>query len=1194
MCYFSWIIVVLQLVLLSSCAAVNGPYSVYPTHLCGSCSVLASITITGTSTNWPQQLSNATICNHPAQIIARNHTGCVLWTKTLFNTTSTCDIVLQFDSSTSAAAAVVTIADAVVLEYLPLVIRTPQPASFYYDAMVGYESPDIVAGGMNFDWLVTIASTIETRPVEVLPYRMFVEVATVVLQSDTFDSESLASLESNPLASTDIEPLASAAIGVSCSEQALLWLQRESSSASDLGLYLVIVNTVQQQDVMNISSSYYHQLRNMSSNDDTGEVRLRLLRVPTAQSKLAILISAGYNNTVVLVFDRDDSAFQQVNISVPATATLLDMSVNVASPDVITLHWEQQQPSAICFIVYNVIDTSLASPTICHTLSSSNDAVVLELHTAANALLVSTMTATNTSLQLMSQSQLSLSPAVTVCVTSKTWGCQHSALDVIEGVVLLAFVHNHRVEIQSRQLSDPSFAMIRSNSFDLSGWFSDFHPVRLMPLFAVGATPTVFAYDNTTMSEVFLQIGSYDSARHISSPPLHFPSAVRTSAGTVVLMNHTGHSWHATLLDISGMSFGRFQPLSFNNTEGSVMLSSSYRRSSGMPVYAVRAYEWAPSVVPYGQEAKVSITTGDVGRNLTAVFLLCVDQNLVDRIRGPVLQLRIVFRNESVVQVAVPAVPEVAQSVVYAYIFQHAVFGNITLNGAVFFMPPNISYIEPAVGVLFGGYHITFFGQFDDVFTATAQVTFGSMQVEVLSVTNRTVVVQAPVVTTPCWLAPHLTMLLPANFERVFTVDAAPYQFVAAGLSLLQWTLIAAGSSVFVVIAIILLCCLCRRSSQQAGTSANGPLSLPSTPRSEEDAPLLLDVPYHNGSFQWDVGVALDDEEGHAEDAGFIPERPAIVFDVEAGLLTRANEQLTPQPEHAPTITRFAINYGDHHKASGLSMRSDTSLFAFRWEELQLGECIGRGSFGSVFKATLWSTTVAVKQLHLADGPDQAATFAQEVQTLRGLRHPHIVLFLAASDKHMAIVTEYVEAGSLYNLIRTQPQVLTVERAMAIAVDVASAMRYLHGRSVPVLHRDLKSANVLLTRKLRAKIADFGFARLRNTDTSIRGAVGTAAWMAPELTRNEPFTERSDVYSFGVVLWELFMLREPFEGIDSIRLLAMKLNGETSYLLLEDLAAVVSTPGKSIPSTVQQLIRDCLQERAEHRPLFAEICERLQ
>ncbi|XP_027350210.1 serine/threonine-protein kinase CTR1-like isoform X2 [Abrus precatorius] len=214
------------------------------------------------------------------------------------------------------------------------------------------------------------------------------------------------------------------------------------------------------------------------------------------------------------------------------------------------------------------------------------------------------------------------------------------------------------------------------------------------------------------------------------------------------------------------------------------------------------------------------------------------------------------------------------------------------------------------------------------------------------------------------------------------------------------------------------------------------------------------------------------------------------------------------------------------------------------WTDLVLKEKIGSGSFGTVHHAEWNGSEVAVKILMEQDFKTESfKEFLREVVIMKGLRHPNIVLFMGAVIKppNLSIVTEYLSRGSLYRLLHKPGarEMLDERRRLSMAYDVAKGMNYLHKRNPPIVHRDLKSPNLLVDKKYTVKVGDFGLSRLKaNTFLSSKSAAGTPEWMAPEVLRNEPSNEKSDVYSFGVILWELATLQQPWSNLNPAQVVA--------------------------------------------------------
>ncbi|KAK6919703.1 hypothetical protein RJ641_015607 [Dillenia turbinata] len=205
------------------------------------------------------------------------------------------------------------------------------------------------------------------------------------------------------------------------------------------------------------------------------------------------------------------------------------------------------------------------------------------------------------------------------------------------------------------------------------------------------------------------------------------------------------------------------------------------------------------------------------------------------------------------------------------------------------------------------------------------------------------------------------------------------------------------------------------------------------------------------------------------------------------------------------------------------------------FSELTVGTRVGIGFFGEVFRGIWNGTDVAIKVFLEQDlTAENMEDFCNEISILRRLRHPNVILFLGACTKppRLSMVTEYMEMGSLYYLIHLsgQKKKLSWRRRLKMLRDICRGLMCIH--RMKVIHRDLKSANCLVNKHWTVKICDFGLSRVM-TDTHMRdsSSAGTPEWMAPELIRNEPFTEKCDIFSLGVIMWELCTLNRPWEGI---------------------------------------------------------------
>ena len=218
-------------------------------------------------------------------------------------------------------------------------------------------------------------------------------------------------------------------------------------------------------------------------------------------------------------------------------------------------------------------------------------------------------------------------------------------------------------------------------------------------------------------------------------------------------------------------------------------------------------------------------------------------------------------------------------------------------------------------------------------------------------------------------------------------------------------------------------------------------------------------------------------------------------------------------------------------------------------------------------------------------------TLMKELDELAHLQHPRIVRLMAKcidvprdKDGSIAIITEYCCKGSLHDMLHREQTlsdtlVDNFEEKVRIALEIAAGMKFLHESRV--LHRDLKSANILLDNAGHVKIAVFGISKSVSTietHASCKPAVGTLEWTAPEIiAKNETdYREVSDVYSFGVILWELVTNQKPFIS-------------EEEQLL----SSIVGTSYEHVPENIQSLLQQCLSPNPSNRPLFPEIVIRL-
>ncbi|KAL9441043.1 hypothetical protein AB3S75_019669 [Citrus x aurantiifolia] len=257
------------------------------------------------------------------------------------------------------------------------------------------------------------------------------------------------------------------------------------------------------------------------------------------------------------------------------------------------------------------------------------------------------------------------------------------------------------------------------------------------------------------------------------------------------------------------------------------------------------------------------------------------------------------------------------------------------------------------------------------------------------------------------------------------------------------------------------------------------------------------------------------------------------------------------------------------------------------WEEITLGERIGLGSYGEVYRGDWHGTEVAVKRFLDQDFfGESLEEFRSEVLIMKRVRHPNVVLFMGAVTRppNLSIVTEFLPRGSLYRLLHRHNNQLDERRRLRMALDAARGMNYLHNCTPVIVHRDLKSPNLLVDKNWVVKVCDFGLSRMKhNTFLSSRSTAGTAEWMAPEVLRNEPSDEKCDVYSFGVILWELCTMQQPWGGMNPMQVVGA-VGFQHRRLDIPD----------NLDPAVADIIRKCWQTDPKMRPTFTEIMAALK
>uniref|UniRef100_A0A0E0EGR7 Protein kinase domain-containing protein n=1 Tax=Oryza meridionalis TaxID=40149 RepID=A0A0E0EGR7_9ORYZ len=236
------------------------------------------------------------------------------------------------------------------------------------------------------------------------------------------------------------------------------------------------------------------------------------------------------------------------------------------------------------------------------------------------------------------------------------------------------------------------------------------------------------------------------------------------------------------------------------------------------------------------------------------------------------------------------------------------------------------------------------------------------------------------------------------------------------------------------------------------------------------------------------------------------------------------------------------------------------------WNLLTTGEKIATGSSADLYRGTYNGLDVAVKILRDSHFNNPS------------VNHENVLQFYGACTRPQkyCIVTEYMPGGNLYDFLHKQNNVLDLLTILRIAISISKGMDYLHQNNI--IHRDLKTANLLMGYHQVVKIADFGVARQGNQEGQMTAETGTYRWMAPEIINHKPYDNKADVFSFAIVLWELV----PYDNMTPLQAAL----GVRQGFRLE------------IPSSVNprlsKLIQRCWDEDPDVRPVFAEIVIELE
>ncbi|XP_073359187.1 putative U-box domain-containing protein 53 [Aegilops tauschii subsp. strangulata] len=291
------------------------------------------------------------------------------------------------------------------------------------------------------------------------------------------------------------------------------------------------------------------------------------------------------------------------------------------------------------------------------------------------------------------------------------------------------------------------------------------------------------------------------------------------------------------------------------------------------------------------------------------------------------------------------------------------------------------------------------------------------------------------------------------------------------------------------------------------------------------------------------------------------------------------------QPIQSSSGQKATEGDGDHQNAGEINTglknagRCLTEYNRYSWEHIQAATSsfssdlvIGKGTYGTVYKAKFQHTVAAVKVLNSLEGFG-TQQLQQELEVLGKIRHPHLLLLLGACPERGCVVYEYMENGSLDDALHHRrngmPPLAWYDR-VRVAWEVATAVAFLHSaRPDPIIHRDLKPANILLDRNLSSKVGDVGLSTAllhhsgagggggQQQSTMVRNTtpVGTFCYIDPEYQRTGAVSAKSDVYALGVVVLQLLTGRTSPLGLAHAVETALEEDGGDSFTEMLDATA---------------------------------------
>ncbi|KAF1317284.1 Tkl protein kinase, partial [Globisporangium splendens] len=306
---------------------------------------------------------------------------------------------------------------------------------------------------------------------------------------------------------------------------------------------------------------------------------------------------------------------------------------------------------------------------------------------------------------------------------------------------------------------------------------------------------------------------------------------------------------------------------------------------------------------------------------------------------------------------------------------------------------------------------------------------------------------------------------------------------------------------------------------------------------------------------------------------------------------TAGSGNQSSQHPSSNSTTIETVNDGFRQKSAILAEfcdDQDLMMKRIAYTGLHFGKLMASGANGEVWRGEYAGQQVAIK-CSFPEKKNDIKTlemFSQEIRLASALEHPNIVRFIGLSWRtlpELCMVSEFMGVGDLSHFLASSEgkQLTWGGEKVGIAADVANALVYLHSLMPVIIHRDLKSLNILLTEDLQAKLSDFGLSREQSFETTMTSGVGTMLWTAPEVLRGDQYTEKADIYSFGIVLSELDTCLSPYSLNDEVKGVKSK---STHLIPLISKGLISPKFSPECPEPILELAKACLDQDPMKRP----------